>query len=510
MPRMIEFQDAVYEGAGINNEMKLNVNYRPKPLRLTGIMINLGEKIRETSEIMDLISKNVDIVCLNVCYKDLKCQEKMVNNLRNGIECLSSRPGLAFNPPAIAFDLPGPDLQIRDMNTLERTVRLSAGHQLNIFIQENTERIGDGKEIGYFGVCCPELPTIMLDRKSGYVEIDKIEKECVHHVSPKEELDEKYEEAIKLALDLHIDFLIISHVENSKTVSDMKIRVRKLGSRPICILAKISSPQELEKFDEILKASDGILIDRESLQIGIPVEKLVPTQKSMIAKCNEVGKAVLVTYRVADDNSTKLKLESVTNAVLEGIDTIFLASPIFDLKNTIKVFEDIELVLRKAEAARWHRQILQYSSYKRTIPLDPTHGMAIAAVEMSMKLNASGIIVTTTTGRTAMLLSIYRPSCPIAAVTRYGITARWLRLYFGVHPIHYKCSPDPDWNQDLDCRVERAMNYLRQWKYIDTGDPVIVVSGWRRDHSFTHSIRLVYAPPAALSKKSDDFEDTWS
>lgn len=72
------------------------------------------------------------------------------------------------------------------------------------------------------------------------------------------------------------------------------------------------------------------------------------------------------------------------------------------------------------------------------VPIDPLHSIIIGAVNTSLKSNAAAIIVTTTTGRSAVLLSMYRPRCPILAVTRYGVVARWLMLYFGIHSLHYK------------------------------------------------------------------------
>lgn len=74
---------------------------------------------------------------------------------------------------------------------------------------------------------------------------------------------------------------------------------------------------------------------------------------------------------------------------------------------------------------------------KTSIPLDVVHSIAIGAIQTSMNCNAAAIIITTTTGRSAVLLSIYRPRCPIVAVTRFGFVARYLNIYFAVHSVHY-------------------------------------------------------------------------
>lgn len=102
-------------------------------------------------------------------------------------------------------------------------------------------------------------------------------------------ISEKDEEDINLALELECDYLIVSHVRTSKTIYMIKKRVKESSVRPICILAKISSSQGVDSFDDILKVADGIVIDRECLQVDIRSEKIFLAQKSMIAKCNRVS-----------------------------------------------------------------------------------------------------------------------------------------------------------------------------------------------------------------------------
>lgn len=156
------------------------------------------------------------------------------------------------------------------------------------------------------------------------------------------------------------------------------------------------------------------------------------------------------------------------------------------------------------------------------VPLDPAHAIIVGAIETSLNLNASAIIVTTTSGRSAILLSMYRPRCPIFAVTRYGAVARWLQLYYGLYPLHYKsketilaqtflyspvymhlitwvlCNTEEplfDWNEDTETRIQNGVDSLRRRKYIKVGDAIVIVSGSRQGAGFMNSIRVIYVSP---------------
>ena len=94
-------------------------------------------------------------------------------------------------------------------------------------------------------------------------------------------------------------------------------------------------------------------------------------------------------------------------------------------------------ICKEAEAAIWQNQLFADLTSKAHPPLDATHAAAIATVEAAHKCLASAIIVITTSGRSAHLISKYRPRCPIIAVTRYPQVARQAHLYRGILPLHY-------------------------------------------------------------------------
>ena len=128
---------------------------------------------------------------------------------------------------------------------------------------------------------------------------------------------------------------------------------------------------------------------------------------------------------------------------------------------------------------------------KTPIPSDSTTTVAIAAVEASMKNMAAAIIVITTTGRTAHLVSKYRPRCPIISVSRIAQTTRQAHLYRGILPYYYNQERTGDWTQDLDARVQTAIKFGKSRNFISSGDSVIVITGWRKGPGSTNTMRIV-------------------
>lgn len=154
------------------------------------------------------------------------------------------------------------------------------------------------------------------------------------------------------------------------------------------------------------------------------------------------------------------------------------------------------------------------SFFKVVTPADSTHTVAIAAVEAAFKSQAAAIITLTTSGLTAHLMAKYRPRCPIIAVTRNEQVARQCHLWRGILPLHFAgefpffhskiamliiCfyfylleSRVPDWLKDVDARVQYGINFGKTRGFIRTGDPIIVITGWKQGSGFTNTFRLLY------------------
>ncbi|KKA17771.1 Pyruvate kinase [Rasamsonia emersonii CBS 393.64] len=130
-------------------------------------------------------------------------------------------------------------------------------------------------------------------------------------------------------------------------------------------------------------------------------------------------------------------------------------------------------------------------------PADTVEAIAMAAVGASLELNAGAILVLTTSGNTARLLSKYRPACPIIMVTRNPIASRYSHLYRGVYPFLFpEAKPDFNvkiWQEDVDRRLKWGIQQGIKLGIINRGENVVCVQGWRGGMGHTNTIRVVPA-----------------
>ena len=234
------------------------------------------------------------------------------------------------------------------------------------------------------------------------------------------------------------------------------------------------------------------------------------------------------------------ELSDVATAVADGVDCFVLSRETSMGKYSAESIGTLSLVCKEAEAAGYQRQIFSNVS-RSSVPLEAIYAIAIAAVQASMKCNAAVILVTTVTGRSARILSRYRPRCPIVAITRYGQVARILTLWRGVIPLHYTSEwkislwlwrrsnsfltwyfhvvwialrvvlekrsskgtkivrtfvsekPLSSWVEDIDKRMQFGIDYGKSSGFITGGDAMVIVSGSKTGAGFTNTVKIAYA-----------------
>ncbi|XP_036445041.1 pyruvate kinase PKLR isoform X1 [Colossoma macropomum] len=500
----------------------LDIDQEPITARNTSIICTIGPASRSVPKLQEMVKAGMDIARLNFSHGNHEYHGESIRNIREAVETLTSDP-LYYRPVAIALDTKGPEIRTGLVHgRADGEVKLERGALVKVVTGEAEQDGTDGAKVW---MDYPSLPSVVqvgsriyiddglvaltvLEIGEGWVNT-RVENGGILYSRkgvnlPGAELvnlpavSERDQADLKFGVEQGVDIVFASFIRCAEDVRAVRHALGPKG-KDIKIISKVESRQGVQNFDEILKESDGIMVARGDLGIEIPAEKVFIAQKMMIGRCNSAGKPVICATQMLESmvshaRPTRAESSDVANAVLDGADCVMLSGETAKGRYPVEAVAMMHSISREAEAAIFHQQLFEELRRLTPLSLDPTEVTAIGAVESSFKCCAGAIIVLTTTGRSAQLLSRYRPRCPIIAVTRNAQVARQSQLLRGVFPALFHTSPREVWADDVDNRVTFGMDIGKARGFFKPGDMVIVVTGWSPGSGHTNIMRAVTAP----------------
>lgn len=238
------------------------------------------------------------------------------------------------------------------------------------------------------------------------------------------------------------------------------------------------------------------MVARGDMGIEIPAHKVFLAQKMIISRCNVVGKPVICATQMLESmvkapRPTRAEVSDVANAVIDGSDSIMLSGETAKGEYPVESVRMQHLIAREAEPAIYHRQLFEDLRKTTGITNNTAETVAIAVVEAALKCRAAGIIVLTTSGISAQLVAKYRPQCPIFAISRKEQSMRQCQIYRGIIPVIYQNEKVAEpWSEDVEQRVQFGINVGKHKKLLESGNFIVIITGWRPGSGATNTMRI--------------------
>ncbi len=301
-------------------------------------------------------------------------------------------------------------------------------------------------------------------------------------------LTDKDKEDILFGIEQGFDFIAASFVRSADAIREIKEILKAHGSR-IMVIAKIENAEGLDNLDEIIAASDGVMVARGDLGVEIPPQKVPFIQKTIIEKCNAACKPVITATQMLDSmirnpRPTRAEVTDVSEAVSEGTDAVMLSGetaagkyPVEALKMMVEICVEAESHLDRTAYLRRQVTARNRSSISNAV--------CFSSVSTAHDLGAKAIVAPSISGFTARLLSKWRPGVQIIGMSPAASAVRQMQIYWGVRPYLAMRS------DSADALIESSIEYLKEKGIFEPGDIAVVTAGLvnydRRDLPAAHT-----------------------
>lgn len=278
---------------------------------------------------------------------------------------------------------------------------------------------------------------------------------------------------ILFGVKMGYDYLAASFARNKEDIEEVRKLITDNNGR-MKIIAKVENMQGIDNLDEILEASDGIMVARGDMGVEIPMEEVPVIQKMMIKKALNKGKIVITATQMLDSmiknpRPTRAETTDVANAIYDGTSAIMLSGESAAGSYPVEAVKTMSRIAERAEQdINYDSRLLKRSDEKND---DVTTAISHACCTMAMDLKASAIVTVTLEGFTAAMVARYQPTCQIIGCTTDEKVYRQLSLLWGVKPLLIEKA------DNAEMLFEAAVEASKKAGLIHEGERVVLTAG---------------------------------
>ena len=454
----------------------------------TKIVCTMGPATESDEVLRELIKNGMNVARFNFSHGSHAYHRQNIERVRS----ISEELGI---PVAIMLDTKGPEVRTGLLEGGQK-VTVNTGDKIVVTAQPTTEDWHGNA--GHISLDYLNLPKevekgsiILIDDGLVGLEVDHVEGNDMHCVVtnggeigekkgvnvPNVEIGlpsvtEQDIADIMFGCELGIDAIAASFIRNAQAVDEIRKLCADNGLRNVYIFPKIESALGVKNFDEILAASDGCMVARGDLGVEIPAQEVPHIQKTIIKKCAQSYKPVITATQMLDSmirnpRPTRAEVNDVANAIYDGTDCVMLSGETAAGKYPVEAVKMMASICRETE--KYLPENEHY--YDRGGVRNVNGATGFAAVEMADRVCAKCIIVPTHSGRSARLVSKFRPKMPLYAMSPSDESVRRTCFYWGVYA--YRTTEQGS----LTNTLYNALTTAKENKIVDAGDIVVLTAG---------------------------------
>lgn len=454
-------------------------------MRRTKIICTLGPATDREGVLEQMVMDGMDVARFNFSHGNYEEQKKRLDDLKEIRRRLDK-------PIAAILDTKGPEIRICTFK--DGGTELKEGQDF-MLTEDKIEGTNEAVSVTYQELARDVKPgdSILLDDGLVGLTVERIEGRAVHckvvNGGPISDhkgvnlpgvcvnmpfISQKDKEDILFGIQEGFDFIAASFTRSAADVKAIRKILDENGGGYINIIAKIENRQGVDNIDSIIQAADGIMIARGDMGVEIPLEDVPVIQKAIIGKVYTAGKQVITATQMLDSmmknpRPTRAETTDVANAIYQGTSAIMLSGETAAGRYPVEALQTMVRIAVRTESDIDYNKL--FSIRSREARPDMTAAISHATCMTAIDLKAKAIITVSKSGRTARMVSKYRPGCMIVGCSPDDITCRRLNLSWGVLPVKIREE------YSMEILFLHATEAAEERGYVKKGEVVVLTAG---------------------------------